>query len=143
MKIKKLDSILLEEKNIYTDSKENKQNSIHLLTNLCQKFEMRLSDLFYDSTFYKTSYFIFDINENQNIFPIIKEKIKDTNSISTSSSLIYNKILLLYEPIEKTINFYEIKIETINNEKIIDSLLIINKYLYILTNTKMYEYNIV
>ena len=134
MKIKKLDVVLNEQKNIYTDLSENKQNMIHLITNLGQKFEMKLSDLFYDSTFYKTSHFIFDINKNKEIFSALNEKLTNNNT--------YNKIFLVYEPIEKKIKYQEIKIDELNNEEIIDSLLIINKYLYILTNKQFYEYNL-
>ena len=138
LKIKKLPKTLEEQKKLYTNDKENRSNLIHLLNNLAQKYEMKLSDIFYDITIYKTCHFIYDMNKD--------EKIKKSlNNFYTKNEILfteYNNILIFYEPIKTSLNIQIIKIKELQTEEIIDSYLILNQLLYILTNKKIYIYEL-
>ena len=138
LKIKKMPKIFEEQRKLCSQKKDNQANLIHLLTNLAQKYEMKLSDVFYDITIYKTGHFIYDINKNQNI----KESLKKFYTENEESFKDYNNILLLYEPIQKKLNIIIIKIKELKDEEIIDSYLILNQLLYILTDKKLYIYEL-
>ena len=138
LKIKKLPKTLEEQKKLYSNDKENRSNLNHLLNNLAQKYEMKLSDIFYDITIYKTCHFIYDMNKD--------EKIKKSlNNFYTKNEILfteYNNILIFYEPIKTSLNIQIIKIKELQTEEIIDSYLILNQLLYILTNKKIYIYEL-
>ena len=138
LKIKKIFKIFDEQKKLYCNKKDNDANLIHLLTNLAQKYEIKLSDIFYDITIYRASHFIFDINQNK--------KIKNSlnNFYNKNENLLeqFNNIILFYEPIKKNISIQIIKINELKNQKIIDSYLLLNQILYILTDQKFYIYEI-
>ena len=138
LKIKKMPKIFEEQRKLCNHKKDNQANLIHLLTNLAQKYEMKLSDVFYDITIYKTGHFIYDINKNQNI----KESLNKFCTINEESFKDYNNVLLLYEPIQKNLNIIIIKIKELKDEEIIDSYLILNQLLYILTDKKLYIYEL-
>ena len=138
LKIKKMPKIFEEQRKLCNHKKDNQANLIHLLTNLAQKYEMKLSDVFYDITIYKTGHFIYDINKNQNI----KESLNKFCTINEESFKDYNNVLLLYEPIQKKLNIIIIKIKELKDEEIIDSYLILNQLLYILTDKKLYIYEL-
>ena len=57
--------------------------------------------MFYDITTYKSCYFIYDINKNDNI----RNSLKDFYNLNIKSFEQYNNILILYEPIEKNLKF--------------------------------------
>ena len=138
LKIKKMPKIFEEQRKLCSHKKDNQANLIHLLTNLAQKYEMKLSDVFYDITIYKTGHFIYDINKNKNI----KESLNKFCTINEESFKDYNNVLLLYEPIQKNLNIIIIKIKELKDEEIIDSYLILNQLLYILTDKKLYIYEL-
>ena len=139
LKIKKIPKIIEEQTKLYKNDKENHSNLIHLLTNLAQKFEMKLSDIFYDITIYKSCHFIYDINKNENI----KKDLNDFLSKNENILEKYNNILLFYEPIKQTLNIEFIKIKELKDEQIIDSYLILNQLLFILTDKQFYMYEII
>ena len=138
LKIKRIPKILEEQKKMYSNKKENTSNLIHLLTNLAKKYEITLSDIFYDITIYKSGYFIYDINKNENI------KTSLINFYNKNEDLFheYNNIILFYEPIKKKLNIQIIKSKDLKNENIIDSYIILNQFLYILTDKKLYIYEL-
>ena len=138
LKIKKIPKILEEQKKMYSNEKENRSNLVHFLNNLAQKYEMKLSDIFYDITIYKTSHFIYDINKSIKI----KQSLNDFCTKNEKLLLEYKNILLVYEPIKKALNVQIIKIKELQKEEIIDSYLILNQLLYILTNEKIYVYEL-
>ena len=138
LKIKKLPKILEAQKKIYSNKKECQKNLIHFIFNFVQKYESNLSDMFYDITTYKSCYFIYDINRNENI----RNSLKDFYNSNIKSFEQYNNILILYEPIEKKLNICIIKIKELKEEKIIDSYLFLNYLLFILTDKKFYIYEI-
>ena len=138
LKIKKIPKILEEQKKLYTNEKENYSNLIHFLNNLSQKYEMKLSDIFYDTTIYRKSHFIYDLNKKENIN--IK---KSLNSFYIKNEKLFEEfsnIILFYEPIEKQLRIQILKIKELKEELIIDSYLILNQLLFILTDKKMYVY---
>ena len=130
--------IFEEQRKLCSQKKDNQANLIHLLTNLAQKYEMKLSDVFYDITIYKTGHFIYDINKNQNV----KESLNKFYTENEESFKEYSNVLLLYEPIQKKFNIIIIKIKELKDEEIIDSYLILNQLLYILTNKNFYIYEL-
>ena len=138
LKIKRMPKIFEEQKKLYTNKKENSPNLIHLLTNLAQKYEIKLSDIFYDITIYKSSHFIYDMNKNENI------KKSLINFYNKNEELFneYNNIIIFYEPIKKNITIKIIKIKDLKDEEIIDSYIILNQFLYILTDKKLYLYEL-
>lgn len=138
LKIKKIPKIFEEQNKIYRNKKENHSNFIHLLTNLAQKFEMKLSDIFYDITIYKSCHFIYDINKNEKI----KQSINNFYIKNEKLFEEYNNIIFIYEPIENSIKVEIIKIKELKDELIIDSYLILNKILFILSEKKFYMYEI-
>ena len=138
LKIKKLPKILEAQKKIYSNKKECQKNLIHFIFNFVQKYESNLSDMFYDITTYKSCYFIYDINRNENI----RNSLKYFYNSNIQSFEQYNNILILYEPIEKKLNICIIKIKELKEEKIIDSYLFLNYLLFILTDKKFYIYEI-
>ena len=138
LKIKKMPKIFEEQRKLCSQKKDNQANFIHLLTNLAQKYEMKLSDVFYDITIYKTGHFIYDINKNQNV----KESLNKFYTENEESFKEYSNVLLLYEPIQKKFNIIIIKIKELKDEEIIDSYLILNQLLYILTNKNFYIYEL-
>ena len=138
LKIKKMPKIFEEQRKLCSQKKDNQANLIHLLTNLAQKYEMKLSDVFYDITIYKTGHFIYDINKNQNV----KESLNKFYTENEESFKEYSNVLLLYEPIQKKFNIIIIKIKELKDEEIIDSYLILNQLLYILTNKNFYIYEL-
>jgi len=89
------------QKKIYSNKKECQKNLVHFIFNFVQKYESNLSDMFYDITTYKTCYFIYDINKNENI----RNSLKDFYNLNIKSFEQYNNILILYEPIEKNLIF--------------------------------------
>ena len=138
LKIKKIPKILEEQKKMYSNEKENRANLVHFINNLAQKYEMKLSDIFYDITIYKTSHFIYDISKNIKI----KQSLNDFCIKNENLLLEYKNIVLVYEPIKKALNVQIIKIKELQKEEIIDSYLILNQLLYILTNEKIYIYEL-
>ena len=138
LKIKKIPKIFEEQKKLYSNQKENRSNLIHLLINLTQKYEMILSDIIYDITIYKTCHFIYDIKKNGNM----KKSLKAFYSKNEKLFEEYNNILLIYAPIKKSLSVQIIKIKELQTEEIIDSYLILNLLLYILTNKKIYIYEL-
>ena len=138
LKIKKIPKIFEEQKNLYSNKKEIHSNFIHLLTNLAQKYEMKLSDIFYDITIYKASHFIYNINKNEKIKQSLNNFYKENEKLFED----YNNIILLYEPIQKKLIIQIIRIKELKDEEIIDSYIILNKLLFILTNKKLYLYEL-
>jgi len=138
LKIKKMPKIFEEQRKLCIPKKDNQPNLIHLLTNLAQKYEMKLSDVFYDITIYKTGHFIYDINKNKNM----KESLNNYYNKNEELFKVYNNVLLLYEPIQKKLNIIIIKIKELKDEEIIDAYLILNQLLYILTDKKLYIYEL-
>ena len=126
------------QKKIYSNKKECQKNLVHFIFNFVQKYESNLSDMFYDITTYKSCYFIYDINKNENI----RNSLKDFYNLNIKSFEQYNNILILYEPKEKKLNICIIKIKELKEEKIIDSYLFLNYLLFILTDKKFYIYEI-
>ena len=138
LKIKKIPKILDEQKKMYINEKENYSNLIHFLNNLSQKYEMKLSDIFYDTTIYKKSHFIYDLNKNENID--IKKSLNNFYIQNEKLFEEYNNIIIFYEPIQKQLRIQILKIKELKQELIIDSYLILNQLLFILTNKKIYVY---
>ena len=138
LKIKKMQKIMELQKKIYSNKKECQKNLIHFIFNFVQKYESNLSDMFYDITTYKPCHFIYDVHKNVNI----KNSLKNYYDLNEKLFEEYNNILILYEPIKKKLNIYIIKIKELKEEKIIDSYLFINYYLFILTDKKFYIYEI-
>ena len=138
LKIKKIPKILDEQKKMYINKKENYSNLIHFLNNLSQKYEMKLSDIFYDTTIYKKSHFIYDLNKNENID--IKKSLNNFYIQNEKLFEEYNNIIIFYEPIQKQLRIQILKIKELKQELIIDSYLILNQLLFILTNKKIYVY---
>ena len=99
LKIKKIPKILDEQKKMYINEKETYSNLIHFLNNLSQKYEMKLSDIFYDTTIYKKSHFIYDLNKNENID--IKKSLNNFYIQNEKLFEEYNNIIIFYEPIQK------------------------------------------
>ena len=126
------------QKKIYSNKKECQKNLVHFIFNFVQKYESNLSDMLYDITTYKSCYFIYDINKNDNI----RNSLKDFYNLNIKSFEQYNNILILYEPKEKKLNICIIKIKELKEEKIIDSYLFLNYLLFILTDKKFYIYEI-
>ena len=136
LKIKRMPKILEDQKKLYTNEKENYSNLIHFLNNLSQKYEMKLSDIFYATTIYRKSHFIYDITKNKNIR-------KSLNNFYLNNEKLFeefNNIIIFYEPIEKQLRKQILKIKELKEELIIDSYLILNQLLFILTDKKIYVY---
>ena len=112
------------QKKIYSNKKECQKNLVHFIFNFVQKYESNLSHMFYDITTYKSCYFIYDINKNDNI----RNSLKDFYNLNIKSFEQYNICI--------------IKIKELKEEKIIDSYLFLNYLLFILTDKKFYIYEI-
>ena len=138
MKIKKMEKIFESQQKIYSNGKESRKNLIHFIFNFVLKFESNLSDMFYDVTTYKSCHFIFDINKNEKI----KNSLNEFYKLNQQQCEEYNKVMIIYEPIEQKLNTYLIKIKELKEEKIIDSYLFLTYALFILTNKKLYIYKI-
>ena len=138
LKIKKMPKILESQRKIYSNEKECHKNLSHFLSNFVQKYESNLSDMFYDVTTYNSCHFIYDINKNQNI----KLSLKDYYNLNEKSFSEFPNLLIVYEPIEKSLNIKIIKIKELKEEKIIDSYLFLNHSIFILTDKKFYIYQI-
>ena len=139
LKIKKIPKIIEEQSKLYKNDKENHSNLIHLLINMAQKFEMKLSDIFYDITIYKSCHFIYDIKKNENMKKALNGFISKNEQFLEN----YNNILLYYEPIEQKFSIEIIKIKELKDEQIIDSYIILNQLLFILTDKQFYMYEII
>ena len=91
-----------------------------------------------DITIYKTSHFIYDFNKNENI----KKSLNNFYTKNEQSFEEFNNVILIYEPIQKSLNIQILKIKELKDEEIIDSYLILNHLLFILTNKKFFLYDI-
>ena len=138
LKIKKIPKTFEEQKKLYTNDKDNNKNLIHLINSVAQKYDEKLSDIMNDITIYKTSHFIYDFNKNENI----KKSLNNFYTKNEQSFEEFNNVILIYEPIQKSLNIQILKIKELKDEEIIDSYLILNHLLFILTNKKFFLYDI-